>query len=122
MWTYAQKTGEIYRDGTTMGVGYAGFLEGKNNPDMQNVPNTGPLPQGNYLVGGPVEDPETGPYTLPLIPDPANEMFGRSAFKIHGDSLSHPGQASHGCIVTNRPLRMAIWESADFMLQVVSGE
>ncbi len=122
MWQYVQLTGEIYRDGTTMGQGYAGRGIGKNNPAMQNEPFVGPLPVGSYLIGAPIDDVHTGPYTLPLIPDPANEMFGRNLFRIHGDSISDPGNASDGCIVTNKPLRMAIWESTDFMLQVVSGE
>ena len=39
---------------------------------------------------------------MPLIPSPTNEMFGRSEFLIHGDSLEHPGAASEGCIILPR--------------------
>ena len=39
------------------------------------------------------------PVAMPLIPDPANQMHGRSGFFIHADSIADPGSASEGCIV-----------------------
>ena len=121
MWTFSQLTGEIYKDGTTVGSGYAGKGPGKNNPAMQDQRDIGPLPCGFYLIGDPIDDPVVGHYALPLIPDPANEMFGRAAFFIHGENPAHPGQSSEGCPVVHLPLRMEIHESADRRLQVVSG-
>lgn len=96
--------------------------EGKNNSGMQDVPSVGPLPVGFYSINPPVDSETHGPYALPLTPDPGNQMYGRSAFMIHGDSLEHPGFASQGCIIMARPIRMEIWESADRQLQVISGE
>ena len=58
-------------------------------------------------------------FLSPMTPDPANEMFGRSGFLIHGDSLMHPGCASRGCIVLARPSREAIAQSGDQDLEVV---
>jgi Protein of unknown function (DUF2778) len=122
MWTYEQSTGRLSRDGAEVGIGYSGMGAGKNFGPMQNVPNVGPIPIGNYLIGDPEDDAETGHYSIPLIPDPANEMFGRSAFRIHGDNPAHIGASSEGCIILQLPVRMEIHESADRQLQVISGE
>lgn len=108
------------RNGKTVGHGYAGRDAGKNNPDMQNVPATGPLPRGHYEILEPRESDHVGHYAMPLQPDPANEMFGRSAFYIHGDSSTHPGDASHGCIVIAPDVRRLVWLSADHALTVTA--
>lgn len=118
MWTYSQKTGVLSHDGEFVGRGYAGREAGKNNPEMQNVAATGPLPRGKYLILEPRDSDHVGRYAMPLQPDPANEMFGRSAFYIHGDNIEHPGTASHGCIVQARDVREKVWESHDHELQV----
>jgi hypothetical protein len=49
-------------------------------------------------------------------------MFGRDGFLIHGDSVEHPGTASHGCIIMSRAIREAIAQSDDHELNVVAGE
>jgi hypothetical protein len=121
MWTYRQSTGELARDGVTAGTGYSGYETGRNNPAMQDVENTGPVPQGIYTIGAPqcVESPGPhGPFILPLTPDPANTMFGRSGFLIHGDSIARPGFASRGCIIAGRLIREAIAASGDAGLTV----
>jgi hypothetical protein len=96
---------------THVGNAYAGKGDGKNNPGMEDVANTGPLPKGDYSISNPFKHPKTGEYTLRLTPDKANEMYGRDGFLIHGDSTKHPGQASEGCIVTPKPNREAIHDS-----------
>ena len=121
MWTYEQLTGHILQDDKLVGVGYAGAPAGKNNPDMQNVSQTGPLPRGTYTIEAPQNSPHTGPYTLDLTPSPDNEMFGRAEFRIHGDSMEHPGTASEGCIIMARNVREQIWTSGDHQLDVVRG-
>lgn len=121
MWTYKQSTGYLTsQDGHQYGPGYSGHLDGLNDPDMQHVKDIGPIPQGKYTIGPPTE--HKGPMTLSLVPDPANEMFGRDGFLIHGDEISHPGEflASDGCIVLGFPLRNLIWSSDDHELQVVA--
>jgi type VI secretion system (T6SS) effector TldE1-like protein len=122
MWTYRQSTGELSRDGVPAGTCYSGYEGGKNNPLMQSVGNTGPAPQGRYSIGAPqcVESPGPhGPFILPLTPDPANTMFGRSGFLIHGDSIGRPGFASRGCIIAGRLIREAIAASGDSGLTVI---
>ena len=55
-WVYSQSTGQITHvdsngNSTDVGTGYSGHGEGVNNPEMQNVPSTGPIPQGTYAIG-----------------------------------------------------------------------
>lgn len=94
-------------------VGYAGRCDGKNNPDMCDVPDVGPLPPGRYTIGKPIDHPKLGPMSFPLEPAQTNEMFDRSAFYIHGDSIEHPGEASEGCIVLPPGARNRIIAASD---------
>lgn len=118
MWIYSQKTGELRRDDNLIGCGYSGKGECKNNPDAQNVHNRGPIPRGLYKIGIPMTHWALGPYSLPLFPAMDNQMYGRNGFFIHGDSTVHPGQASDGCIVLDRPIREQIIQSGDEQLEV----
>jgi hypothetical protein len=81
------------------GYGYSGFHEGKNNPDMEDVHDVGPIPRGDYAIGAPFDSPTHGPLAIPLTPLSRTQTFGRSGFLMHGDSIEHPGEASHGCII-----------------------
>jgi len=117
---YEQKTGRLTDSkGSIMGVGYSGNGQGKNNPLMQDVKNVGVIPRGKYMIGNPYDSPHTGAFTLPLIPDPTNKMFGRNEFKIHGDNISAPGTASQGCIILPRIVRIAINNSSDKYINVI---
>lgn len=87
---------------------------------MQNVKGIGPLPVGKYTIGAPYNHPTVGKYAMPLLPDPANEMFGRNSFFMHGDSVEHPGLASHGCIIQARDIREKVWTSNDHALVVTA--
>ncbi len=118
MWIYEQATGKLTREGKLVATGYAGRGDGKNNPAMQHVRNTGPIPRGKYTIGPPRDTKDHGPHVLPLTPDQTNEMFGRSAFLIHGDSVKLPGTASQGCIILARAMREKISSSGDVSLRV----
>lgn len=126
MWTYSQSSGVLLDpDGEIADTGYAGGNcghnpEGINNPDMQDVHAVGPLPQGVYSLGEPENSPHLGPFAIPLIPDPANEMFGRSGFFMHGDSVAKPGCASEGCIIMPRSVRQAVIARKDQMITVTA--
>ncbi|MGB8517035.1 MAG: hypothetical protein WCD45_04010, partial [Gallionella sp.] len=102
MWIFEQSTGKLYsKAGVCVATGYAGGNcgknpEGKNNPAMQNVKSIGVLPQGIYSQGTPIIQSKLGPFAIPLIPDPANIMFGRGSFFCHGDTTPS-GNASEGC-------------------------
>jgi hypothetical protein len=121
MWTYVQKTGQLLHDGQLVGTGYSGFDAGKNNPEMQAVPNVGPIPQGRWsIIGPPADTPEHGPYVLRLEPMAETNAFGRSGLLMHGDSIETPGCASHGCIVLPQQVRQQVWKSGDRELEVVA--
>jgi hypothetical protein len=128
MWTYVQKTGELLHNGSHEAFGYSGYnnpdtgQEGKNNPDLQGAHEIGPLPVGRYVIQGPKDTVTHGPFVLPLVPSPENQMFGRSCFLIHGDSVLEPGTASRGCIIMARAIRNEIALSGDPTLEVISGE
>jgi hypothetical protein len=89
-------------------TGYSGNGEGLNNPAMQNAHAVGPLPQGSYTIQPPHADPKVGPIAMRLAPAPANEMFGRGDFLIHGDNAQANHTASEGCIVLAHDARVAI--------------
>ena len=121
MWTYVQQTGEmIDPTGKLLAVGYAGNGAGKNNPAMQDVHGVGPLPCGFYRIEKAVDTVDHGPEVMWLVPDPANEMFGRGGFGLHGDSKANPGCASKGCPCLPRAARDTINASMDRKLQVVA--
>jgi hypothetical protein len=115
MLNYSQSNGEMRSAaGVLLGTGYAGHGAGVNNPALQSVRNTGPLPQGIYTIHPPVNTTTHGPYVMWLTPDPLNKMFGRSGFGIHADEIANPGKhlASTGCIVMSNTARIAIWTAA----------
>lgn len=123
--TYEQSTGNFLDSaGNLIGVGYSGNGPEMNSPESQNVRDHGPLPQGWYTVEPPHVDEQTGPVSMNLVPDPGNEMFGRSAFLIHGDNAALDHTASDGCIVMAHEYRVAIAAAVlagDNRLQVGSG-
>lgn len=121
MWLYSQSSGKLWNPaGACVGHGYAGRGDGKNNPAMQQVQMQGPLPCGLYTIGPAHTHPHLGPVCMDLTPDPSNQMFGRSLFRLHADSIDHPGAASDGCIVMSRPIRELVAASPDRVLKVVA--
>lgn len=120
MYTYSQSTGRLTDShGKLVAKGYSGHGMGKNNHGMQGIKQVGPIPCGLWRMTHMGPSDNVGPYTITLVPEQGTETFGRSLFRIHGDSVSDPGNASHGCIIINRLARIGIWESGDRVLQVV---
>jgi hypothetical protein len=124
MWKYEQSTGRLFDGGGALvATGYSGSGAHRNQPADQSVADLGPIPAGAYSLGAPecVDAPEPhGPFVIRLIPAASNQMFGRDGFLIHGDSVEHPGTASHRCIILPRAIREAIAGSGDHDLRVVS--
>lgn len=121
-WIYEQASGRLIDpDGQVIGFGYSGRGSGKNNPLSQAIHDLGPIPEGVYLIGGPHDTVTHGPFVLTLTPDSKNQMHGRTAFLIHGDSVISPGTASNGCIIQARTVREDIARSLDKQLKVISG-
>lgn len=130
---YEQSTGRLLNpDGSLLAQCYSGLGSDKNNPKSQAKGGQGPIPQGMYTLVDVENVKVSGPhgkYVIRLTPDKANEMFGRDGFLIHGDGISDPGAASHGCIVTlhgatekvlAQPVREAIWSQPVRRLKVVA--
>lgn len=140
--TYEQSTG-LWKseDGRVLAQCYSGAGEGKNNPDLEQVIDVGPVPVGWYTLQEPEytepgEMSPHGPYVVPLKPDTGNTMFHRGGFLVHGDNVHAPGTGSEGCVIpltgkvdgdvvlVGRMLREALWEhgkTEGCRLQVVVG-
>lgn len=118
MWLYDQSSGQLFRDGKLISTGYSGNGRGKNNPSLQAARGIGPIPCGNWIIGKAYGSANTGPYTIKLDPGFNTQTFGRSAFRIHGDSIKNPGTASQGCIILPRKIREQIIASKDTQLMV----
>jgi RHS repeat-associated protein len=133
-WIYHQASGKMNHvddqtgETTEVCTGYSGHNFGLNNPFAQDIPggpkdsDAGPLPQGSYTIG-PLQNNETGtgvvlPDSMRLIPDPTNDMFGRSGFLIHGGNMKNKS-SSQGCIVLPQDCRITIGSSNDKVLRVV---
>jgi hypothetical protein len=113
--------GTLYHDGARIGRGFSGQPPHTNKPGDEGKKDLGPIPRGYWTVTGrPYDSALLGPFVLALEPKPGTEVFGRSAFRIHGDSKSQPGYASHGCICLDRSLRETIWNSSDRDLLVMT--
>ncbi len=122
MWSYSQTSGNIFApNGLLAGTGYSGRGPGLNNTEMQAVEGVGPIPQGLYAIGAFFDDPQKGPIVAHLIPDPANEMYGRSGFMIHGSRIGETTRSSSdGCIVQAHAIRAQIAASGDRALLVTA--
>ena len=125
-WIYEQATGKLTHNGLFVSFGYSGLEDGKNNPDMQTHIGLGPIPRGKYTIalivdgeGNAVDYEHKKAPVMRLVPDAANDMFGRDGFLIHGDSISAPGTASHGCIIESHADRELIAYSPDKELSVI---
>ena len=118
-WGYQQSTGYLTYGGQLQAIGYSGCDEGRNKPEFQEVHDVGPIPQGKYTIGDSYDDiGGKGPCVMPLIPDPDDNMFGRSGFLIHGNNINN--DASHGCIILPPAMRHLISDSDDRILIVTA--
>ena len=125
MWIYSQSTGTLTRNDKLVYTGYSGKGRGKNNPALENMPGLGPIPKGNWVIVDRYDSKNVGPFALVLHSVDAtpnndiNDRTNRAAFRIHGDSIKHPGEASKGCIILPRVIREEMWYSGDHNLQVI---
>jgi lipoprotein-anchoring transpeptidase ErfK/SrfK len=110
MLLYSQSTGVLCyapsgENPRILARGYSGHPPYVNDAAAQARKAAGPIPRGRYRVGHPFDHVRLGRVVFYLDPHPANEMFGRSGFFIHGDNRYGNRTASHGCIVVNRAAR-----------------
>lgn len=96
----------IYPDGAVFAPGvWSGHGTGRNNPDMQDVRNVGPLPVGLYRFGPMVNGGHLGPDVMALTRVDGGETFGRGDFYVHGAAIADPAMSSDGCIIVDRSHR-----------------
>lgn len=105
-WNYDRATGNLRdSDGLLAALCYSGHGPGLNNPAKEQEHDVGPLPAGLYtlvevLSRAELERLRLGPRVFQLIPDPANNMYGRSGFYLHWRRTAETYfNSSHGCIV-----------------------
>lgn len=117
-WTYRQTTGVLTDPNGNIAAsnGYSGAGRGRNNQAMERAANVGPIPRGSYRIGGAHMSSHTGPVSMNLSPTGATNTYGRSAFLIHGDNVTHT--ASQGCVILSRDVREQINNSTDRTLVV----
>jgi hypothetical protein len=68
IYTYSQSTGQLKFYSEVRGMGYSGKDKGKNNPDMQDVKDVGPVPVGEYEIISRVADPRSVGFKVKLKP------------------------------------------------------
>lgn len=120
MWKYEQRSGALWRpNGELLVQGYSGHKEGLNNPEMEDVPDFGPIPKGLWEIGKAFTHPKAGPVTMRLTMQ-KGALHGRSGFLIHGDNAKGDRSASNGCIIAPRWARLEISASPDKSLLVVA--
>ncbi|WP_083438396.1 tlde1 domain-containing protein [Caldimonas brevitalea] len=120
VWQYEVTARKLYRDNQLIASGpgvYAGRGLHKNKPTSEHIQDWGPIPRGRWRIDG--TSNSKGPVTIILNPAPGTYTYGRTAFRIHGDSVGDPGNVSHGCIIVGRPVRDMIVASGDRDLEVV---
>jgi hypothetical protein len=117
--TYSQFSGGICLDDTNIGTGYSGFEGGLDNPAMEQVPDFGPIPLGQWqIVAWRDEYEDKGPCVAQLSPV-GHDAFGRSGFLIHGDNAELNHTASHGCIIASHDIRQQLRDSGEIQLEVI---
>lgn len=107
-YTYVQSTGQLKLGNEVIGTGYSGQGAAKNNPAMQFVKDTGPIPTGDYLIHRRTQDDKTGEPIIELHTAVWTNTGGRKEmFKIVADS-NPPGNAGVNAIVLPRDAREKI--------------
>jgi hypothetical protein len=119
-WKYSQSTGKLTSPtGSVVAIGYSGRGTGLNNPAAEMQEGVGPIPRGEWTIGGFFDDVGgKGPIVARLTPAAGTETFGRSGFMVHGDNAEANHTASEGCIILPRATREMLMASGDRALTV----
>ena len=112
--------GRLSIAGNDIGPAYSGAPGYVDNEADAGLVGRGPIPAGLWVIGSPIDDAHTGPFSMPLTPVAGTDTMGRSEFMIHGDNMAMNESASHGCIIAARAIRERIWADSDHMITVVA--
>ena len=106
-WLYSQSSGQLTDPtGQPLARCYSGTGLGRNNPAMESVKGIGPIPKGRYTISKAYNHMTLGRCVMNLDALPGAETFGRGDFRIHGNNQAN--DASHGCVVADKPYRQAV--------------
>jgi hypothetical protein len=103
-YVYSQRNGRLTLGNDTIGTGYSGRGEARNNPAMQNQPKVGPISTGVYVIMGRDFDPNTREPSIEIWPVPPGNSAGRfpaEMFRIRCETNPPDGGAA-GDIVLPR--------------------
>ena len=121
MWYYPEEGDLVY----LVGDGYSGAAgKCQNNSDCQGKENTGPIPQGYYVIGKQRDNKTSEGVILKrsmrLTPYSRNKMLGRAGFLIHNGNMKTK-RSSKGCIVLPNAARKIMGDhlSISNILEVV---
>jgi hypothetical protein len=119
---YRQNPPALFIDGQTLHFPgqalYSGYGSHKNKPEDECLAGLGPIPRGVWrIVRWDDHHGSKGP-TVAVLAPVGHDAHGRSGFLIHGDSGSHPGAASSGCIVAGPSYRARLRASGETQLEV----
>jgi len=109
-YTFYNSTGRFESTEGWSVMGYSGRNVNSDGYDYRNraesvrMIGVGVIPEGMYYIVG-VNSSITS-NTIVLSLDPANDMYGRSGFRIHGDNSNN--NASKGCIILDAGSRARI--------------
>lgn len=121
MITFDRHTGKLFAEnGTLISAGiWAGHGNAANDVTREREIGVGPLPAGIYSIGAARTSAKLGSFVLDLVPTHGTEMYGRSLFRIHGDTVNDvTHSASDGCIIAPKPVRVWINRQADRRIKV----
>lgn len=114
--------GEILNDANVVmfrGI-WAGHEAHANVVADERLKGLGPLPGGMYSFEQARDSDTLGPLVMNLDPAPGTDTFGRSLFRIHGDTANDTGhEASDGCIIAPHNVRDWISKQHDRRLLVI---
>ena len=60
-WQYSQRTGQLIRNDQVAGTGYSGRGAGRNNPNLEQARNIGPVPGDVTELGALMRMQRKGP-------------------------------------------------------------
>ncbi|WP_235075415.1 MULTISPECIES: tlde1 domain-containing protein [unclassified Asaia] len=103
-----------------VGTGYSGHGQGLNNPNDQYTHDEGPIPQGTYNIGDPIDKSNTGPNSIPLTPADGTDTQGRNGFYMHGDNSNGNNSASDGCVIMAPSVRNSVDNNSSATTLVVT--
>lgn len=110
--TLSDEDGDVILSRVYAGGDHGSRPDGVNNSALCHTQDVGPIPPGMYTIGPfQVHCAEVSSPAFELIPDPENEMYGRSGFYFHDNNPRRdageppypptPGRnSSDGCPVT----------------------